>query len=115
MVIGVDSDSLARSSIVATVLYAMMLGRFEAQHRDESPQERAEFFSQSNRSHFVVDVENFDAEEQYNLLLTYGFAFAAELLPGLGTRPSALEPWFVRHTRGNTFDCTAEERACRPV
>jgi hypothetical protein len=113
--IGVDADSLARSSIVAMVLYAMMLRRFEAQHRHETPQTRAKFFSPSNRRHFVVDVQNFDAAEQYELLLTHGFAFAVELLPGVGTPPSVLEPWFVRHTGGNTFDCTMEERACRPV
>jgi hypothetical protein len=112
--IGVYADSLARSSIVAMVLYAMMLRRFEAQHRHETPQTRAKFFSRSNRSHFVVDV-NFDAGEQYQLLLTYGFAFAVELLPGVGTAPSVLEPWFVRHIRGNTFDCTKEELASRPV
>jgi hypothetical protein len=115
VIIGVDANSLVRSSIVATVLYPMMLGRFEAQHRHESPRERREFFSQSNRSKFVVDVEKFDAREDYNLLLTHGFAFATELLPGLGTPPSALEPWFVTHTGGNTFDCTREEKACRPV
>ena len=115
MIIGVDADSLVRSSIVATLLYPLMLRRFEAQHLHESPRERAEFFSQSNRSHFLVDVQKFDVEEQYNLVLTHGFRFASELLPGLDTPPSALEPWFVRHTGGNMFDCTMEEQACRPV
>jgi hypothetical protein len=115
VLVGMDDSALARSSIAALTAHALMLRRFEAQHRDDTLEERAAFFSPEKRSSYVVNPD-INMAADYALCQQHGFSFARELLPSAGdTKPVAPEAFFARYLGDGTFDCTSEEDAHRPV